>query len=312
MDIEKYICSRQGGIDVQDLLVFPRFFEIETVHACNAKCRMCTIDTWPERTPIMKQNLFDKIVDELSDHRKIINTVTLCRDGEPLLDKKIESKISQLKKVGINNVVFSTNASLLDEERATSIINSGLDEVMFSVDGFTKNVFESIRVGLNYDEVKKNILNFLNIREKLDSSIKVRIRMIVQDLNYHEFENWKKYWKNQVRDTDKVYGRPVHSWGNQIDITKFKHKVSIVKAPVCIALWSTMIIHSDGTVPACSVDYKNSFLSGDLFHSTIVDLWHSKVLNHLRKQHITGNMNKIDICSDCYLWDPTTLIGVDL
>ncbi len=28
----------------EDLLNFPRFIEIETVNACNARCPMCTID----------------------------------------------------------------------------------------------------------------------------------------------------------------------------------------------------------------------------------------------------------------------------
>jgi len=28
----------------EDLLAFPRYFEIETVNACNARCTMCTID----------------------------------------------------------------------------------------------------------------------------------------------------------------------------------------------------------------------------------------------------------------------------
>ena len=51
-----------GRIDkdskINDLLRFPRFFEIETVNACNARCPMCTIDDWQRKTPTMKDSLF--------------------------------------------------------------------------------------------------------------------------------------------------------------------------------------------------------------------------------------------------------------
>ena len=68
-----------------DLLSFPRFIEIETVNACNARCPMCTIDDWQRNTPTMKDDLFRRIADEIIDHRHEVNRVSLYRDGEPLL-----------------------------------------------------------------------------------------------------------------------------------------------------------------------------------------------------------------------------------
>ncbi len=32
-----------------DLLSFPRYIEVETVNACNARCPMCTIQDWERR-----------------------------------------------------------------------------------------------------------------------------------------------------------------------------------------------------------------------------------------------------------------------
>ena len=46
-----------------DLLSFPRFIEIETVNACNARCPMCTIADWQRKTPTMKDALFRRIAD---------------------------------------------------------------------------------------------------------------------------------------------------------------------------------------------------------------------------------------------------------
>ena len=32
----------------ENLLEFPKYIEIETVNACNARCPMCTINDWDE------------------------------------------------------------------------------------------------------------------------------------------------------------------------------------------------------------------------------------------------------------------------
>jgi len=306
---ERYLQSALKVVDLEDLLTFPYYFEIETVHACNARCRMCTIDTWPERDTLMDDHLFLKIVDELAIHNDKIRTITLCRDGEPLLDKALEKKIQMLKKAGINNVVFSTNASLLDERRGLSLLDSGLDEIMFSIDASSKEVFEQIRTGLDFDLVVRNILRFIELRNLAGSAMKIRIRMIVQNLNVHEFESWYQFWSTKTGAADMVYGKPVHSWGNQLDISGLQAGPAKGRAPLCVGLWSTMIIHSDGSVPVCAVDYKNKFLNGHVCQEPISQLWQKDHFKAYRQSHLQGQGRKLDMCHECYLWDSATFIG---
>ena len=118
--------------------LFPKYFEIETIRGCNARCRMCTIAEWDDKNSIMSDELFSKISEEMKPHAKWIQTVCLSRNGEPLLDKKLPEKIRKLKNCGINYVTFSTNASLLDEKTSIALIESGLDDIRFSIDGTTK------------------------------------------------------------------------------------------------------------------------------------------------------------------------------
>src|SRR5262245_53631903 len=103
----------RGSYD--DLLSFPRYFELETVNACNARCPMCTIEDWQRDSPTMKEPLFRKIADEIIAHKDEVKRVSLYRDGEPLLDKKMASRIAYLKTGGVNEVTISTNVSLLNE-----------------------------------------------------------------------------------------------------------------------------------------------------------------------------------------------------
>ena len=54
-------------------------------------------------------------------------------------------------------MTFTTNATLLNDTISKKIIDSGVDVVFFSVDGASKETFEKIRVGANFERVKENI-----------------------------------------------------------------------------------------------------------------------------------------------------------
>ena len=66
--------------------------------------------------------------------------------------------------------------------------------ITLSIDSLNKDVYESIRRGLNFDEVLKNARNLLNIRIRLKSPCEIWIRMIRQESNIDEFKSYKNYW----------------------------------------------------------------------------------------------------------------------
>src|SRR5689334_8254651 len=94
---------------LEALCDFPRYFEIETINACNAACPMCTIADWQRTPQVMKDELFEKIATEICSNAERVRRVRLYRDGEPLLDKKLTQRIARLKRGGIKNVGISTN-----------------------------------------------------------------------------------------------------------------------------------------------------------------------------------------------------------
>lgn len=121
MDNTAFLKQKLNLDKFEDYLRFPMYYEIETVNACNATCKMCTVNKWQKNgNPFMNDTVFRKMANELIDNRDIVRTVNLSRDGEPLLDRKLEERITYLKEGGINHITFSTNASLLTEKRALS------------------------------------------------------------------------------------------------------------------------------------------------------------------------------------------------
>ena len=106
--------------------------------------------------------------------------------GEPLLNPKLPEIIDYAKKKGILETMINTNATKLNEEMSEKLIKSGLDIMIYSFDGGTKDTYEKMRPGRfgknNFDDIYKNILNFSKIRKKLNSQLpRTKIQMILTD-----------------------------------------------------------------------------------------------------------------------------------
>jgi MoaA/NifB/PqqE/SkfB family radical SAM enzyme len=306
MDVDtakKYLLRRiSPGASYDELLRFPTYFEIETVNACNARCPMCTIDDWTRKTPIMKDDLFLKISDELCEHADEIRRVSLYRDGEPLLDKKLAWRTHQLKKGGVKRVGISTNVSLLNPTRSVELLEAGLDEIVLSIDSLKKEVFEAIRLRLSFDEVLENALRFVDLRDQIRPETTIWMRMIRQASNDAEWPEYEAFWRPRLAQHDRVYSLNIHNWGDQLSDFQAIHESPQPRLP-CVALWSLMVIFANGDVPLCNVDYNNRYPTGNVRDTSIGDLWKSRVIDSRRDLHLGGRKASISLCENCTVWD---------
>lgn len=284
------------------LLKFPSYFEIETINACNARCPMCTIVDWERGSKPMTDELYSKISSELIDHADEVKRISLYRDGEPLLDKKLPARIAVLKDGGLKNIAISTNISLLNENKSREILEAGLDTMIMSMDSLNKGVFEGIRVRLKFEEVLENTLKFIELRNKIRPETQIWIRMVRQESNKDEWPEYHKYWSERVSENDRVYFRNIHNWGAQL---KEYTPISTSFEPnlPCVALWSLMCIFSEGEVPLCNVDFNNKYPSGSVVTQSIEEVWQSQIMSQRRELHLSGNKGKIDPCLNCNAWD---------
>ena len=290
------------GESFDDLLSFPRFIEIETVNACNARCPMCTIADWQRKTPTMKDDLFQRIADEIIEHRDEVIRVSLYRDGEPLLDRKLPDRIAYLKDGGINATSISTNVSLLDEERARAILEAGLDMIILSIDSLEKDIFESIRVRLDFDEVLENALRFIDLRNTIRPETRIYMRMIRQRENLNEWPSYESYWKPKLAPHDRLYFHNLFNWGGQLEGFEAIAPSFEPNLP-CVALWSLLVIFGNGDVPLCNVDYNNKYPTGNILEHSIEELWRSKIMNERRQAHLSGDKGCISLCKNCNVWE---------
>lgn len=302
-DLHRYLVRRVSPESTyENLLQFPRYFEIETVNACNARCPMCTIDDWTRQTPVMRMDLFRKIADEISQNADSVQRVSLYRDGEPLLDKKLPDRIAILKDGGVRQVTISTNVGLLNEARAQAILEAGIDLVILSIDSLQKDIYEAIRVRLVHEEVMENAMRFIALRDRIRPSCRIWVRMIRQESNYGEWPEFEAFWRSRLGPDDRVNFHLLHNWGDQLTGFKAVAPSFEPKLP-CVALWSLMVIFGNGDVPLCNVDYNNKFPTGSVATQSIAEVWQSAIAMERRRMHLSGDKARLPVCGNCNVWD---------
>jgi len=301
--LHKYLSRRiNPGGDYDELLTFPPYLEIETVNACNARCPMCTIADWERGFQPMTDELFKKVADEVIEHADEVKRVSLYRDGEPLIDKKMPQRVAMLKEGGIKNTMIATNVSLLDADRSRDLLEAGLDGIILSIDSLDKEVFEAIRVRLIFEEVMENALRFIELRNKIRPQTKIWVRMIRQESNKDEWPAYRDFWMPKMSDHDRVYSHNLHNWGAQLKGFKAIAGSYEPNLP-CVALWSLLVIFCNGDVPLCNVDFNNKFPNGSVATSSIQELWQSSTMMQRREWHLNGQKGLISMCENCNVWD---------
>jgi len=232
-----------------------------------------------------------------------IPRVTLSRLGEPLLHPSLIEIIRYAKKVGIRNVSMVCNATLLTEERAREIILSGLDLISFSVDANSKETFEKIRPGSNFDDVVSNIKRFIMIRNNLSQKkpwVEINTCLMKESLGEVPFviESWRP-----LVDRIKVWPvAPLPQSNNQLIVDCPNQNGE--KKP-CEILWTRLVILSNGQATVCCGDREGALSVGDLAKMSIRELWKSERIRLMRKIHFSKKFDDLPLCKQCFLTDKT-------
>lgn len=115
----------------------------ETTSACNLECIHC------RRTDVamelaradMSTEMGKKFIDSLSDFSK---PILVFSGGEPLFRKDIFELASYAKGKGLTTAL-ATNGTLVDEDKATRIVEAGFERVAISIDGANSTTHDAFR-----------------------------------------------------------------------------------------------------------------------------------------------------------------------
>ena len=278
---------------------FPKEIWLENTNHCNASCIMCPRELQSRPKGIMKLELYKKLVDEISLHKKDIKRLHMHNFGEPLLDKKLPERIKYAKDKGIKHVYFVSNASLLNEENTKKLIESGLDEFKISFYGIDKESYNSTMVDLDYDTTLSNVKNFFQIRNKLKAkNPSVTIQLIPQLLKEGQIEKWYEQFENLLDKSigDRIIEVPIHNFSDGRDYFNiYEKKIT----NTCEYPWRTMVVLQDGQVTSCSHDYNGSINLGNVKDNNILEIWNSKKYKKMRSDFKKLKYDDYSVCNKC-------------
>ncbi len=278
-----------------DQFPFPKKITFEVCSDCNLSCVMCHHPEMKRSEGVMPFELWKKCADEVAQ----TSPETECWFsfiGEPLLEPELLCKIlSYGKSVGLKSLNLNTNGMLMSPEIADLILSTGVDVVVFGVDGFSTAVYESIRAGGIRDELYENIESFLAARSARKSGPEVQVQFIEMNENEHELEEFKSYW---LKRGAVIKARRKLSWGGRIDTS-----LNIPREHRIPCLWVVNLMHVfwDGRVPLCPGDTEGTNCAGNVWEDSLIDLW-SCLAPH-RQLHLDHSYSKLPaLCHTCKDW----------
>ncbi len=285
---------------------FPPQIIIETTSYCNMQCFHCNHKIMKRPLQHMASDLYQKIIDEISNESPNCEVWPTFYGEAFMLGEELFRRLRYARDKGLTDIVLNSNGILLDHKGwIDEILTSGLKRLIFSLDGFTKETFEKIRVGGKRDKIYKSIEMLLKRRKEMNLEYPgIQCQFSIMDQNKHEVNQFKEYWESLGAE---VKTRQMLSWTNSGD-TELK-----IKAPnldydadyriTCPWGNNTLAVHANGNIVACAVDYEGLFVAGNIGNSSIKEIWKGPLLNKLRNYHRQHQWELIpEICKKCPDW----------
>lgn len=127
--------------------LWPSKLFVETTTRCNLRCRMCVKETWDRSA--MEGDMAEETFKALEPAFPHLDALILNGVGEPLLDQRLEDFIRRAKALMPSGswVGFQSNGMLMDDRRARSLVEAGVDRISLSADALNPETFRVIRRG---------------------------------------------------------------------------------------------------------------------------------------------------------------------
>lgn len=316
---------------IPKIIGYPQVVEIEITTRCNKKCLICEHTYWKEANIDLSFEEFKKIISNFPK----LKWVNLTGEGDAFLNKDYLKMIEYLKKRGIF-VALVDSFDLIDGKISEKLVRIGVDTIYISFDAATKETYEKIKIGCNFEKTLNNIKTMLKIKKDYKSPIpEIYFRYIVNKLNVHEMPQFVELvydlGKNllgpgsRIEFTGLLYFPEVeHLFLPQIPESikketikkakKLKINISFVH-PVhpknlqpmhyCFAWQEPYIMIGGYVLPCCAVlmsnrrEFLRKYAFGNIFEKSFREIWYSKRYSEFRKMVVNKRQKVPILCVGC-------------
>ena len=144
---------------------YPLVFYLEPTSICNLNCPMCPVAMGVEEYQYPEQIISLDLIEKLREPLEYGLRCLLSGGGEPLMHPQFVDIIDLVKKLEME-IIFNTNATLVDEEFAKYVVERGVDCISVSIDAIDPGIYRSIRRGGEFEQVVKGLRLIRQARDK--------------------------------------------------------------------------------------------------------------------------------------------------
>jgi len=298
-------------LKTERIIGYPIKIYVDPTSVCNLKCPLCPTGKGDKSRSkgFMKFEAFKKIIDEVKDY---VIQVDLYNWGEPLLNKEIFKMVEYAHKLGIRTRI-STNLTILSESAAENMINSGLDELIVSIDGASEETYQKYRVGGSFEKVIENLKLILRKKEEMKKkNPEVVWQFLIMRHNEHEIEKAKQMAKElkvriRLLPARADMGEEIFlsdeekkiKYSNWLSDKFSKYRRKFFKKS-CAFLYTQLIVNWNGSVSSCCGVYPEKYDFGNVFlEGGAIKVWNNQMFRRarsiVRRREIVPDI----ICSNC-------------
>lgn len=293
----------------------PIHLQVEPTTKCNLRCALCPVTVGLDRPDQhMKLETFKKIIDETGE---FVFLLLMWDWGEPFLNPDIYEMIAYAKKRGIK-VISSTNGHIFSQPgNAERLVTSGIDSIIFAIDGIEQETYKKYRKGGNLKTVLSGIKKVVAAKKalKLKTPL-INFRFIAMRHNEHEIPFLTEFARKLGVDvlTIKTINPTCNNAGDKIvyddpeyipenkryqRFTYLKNFTRIrLNSNPCKQLWNNPVFHSNGNVSPCTFDPYEKMVLGSVMQQLFSDIWQNNEYRSLRNK-FKNNYQRISICAQC-------------
>tara|TARA_B100000212_G_C27319077_1_gene509304 strand:+ start:94 stop:1083 length:990 start_codon:yes stop_codon:yes gene_type:complete len=302
-------------INIKDVLPLkmPISILIDPSNRCNFKCHFCPtgdkelLKEVGREEKIMNLELIQKILKDLENWKIrlggiIPNQIGFYKDGEPLLNKHLGYFIKEVtEKKLAKHTYLTTNAALLNEEKALMLIQSGLNTVRISVEHVDNDGYKKItQTSTPYKRIVENVGRLFKLKKELNSSLHVHAKIVVTYLSNDQKDKFKKDFEPI---TDSLGMDQIMGWSdsekNDFSLGQINHLEKKGSSKICVQPFSRMSICANGDITICCVDWSHQLKYANAKFTSLEEAWNSEELRNVRLNHLNSKFENDSVCKNC-------------
>jgi len=297
-------------------LAAPLGMQIDPSNLCNFRCRFCPTghpdllrQVGRSKSQLMPWALYEKLISELAAFPQPLKTLSLHKDGEPLIHPRIADMVRLAREKNVaDKIAILTNGALLTRELSVALLNAGLDVIRISVEHVSSEGYRTLTQTYdNYDAIVENVRTLREESERLGSSLFIAAKLIDFGLSGEELD---RYARDFSPLCDEVARTTAQGWslseifdftlGTNPSVSLDGRTPLKSKRIACPFPFYTMAVNANGLVSPCPDDWSHKAAVGDTHRETLQDIWRGERLREFRLMHLTGRRGLNEACAQCH------------